>query len=237
MRLLIVEDEEDFAAPLARGLRSQGYAVDLAHDGEQGYELAMVNSYDLLILDLQLPGLDGLEVCKRLRENQRWMPIMMLTARGQPTDRVTGLDTGADDYLVKPFHFSELLARVRALLRRSMRVPDPALRCGDLTLDPVARVAQLSGEPLDLRVKEFAILEYLMRHQGEVVSQQDLLEHAWDDSANIFTSAVRVHINSLRRKIADDPDNPRYIETVYGLGYRLSAHRGVIQDIHIGGVS
>lgn len=221
MRLLIIEDEEDLAAALARGLRKQGYAVDIALDGEDGYELAEVNDYDLLILDLSLPGLDGLEVCRRLRAAQPALLILMLTARSLPNERVIGLDLGADDYLIKPFHFDELLARLRALLRRDIRVRNPVLRCDDLTLDPTARVVCIGGCRLELTAREFDILEYLMRHPDQVVSQQELLEHVCDITANAFTNAVRVHINSLRRKLGDDADKPRYIETVVGKGYRL----------------
>jgi len=218
---LIVEDELDLANALARGLRQQGYAVDIAADGEQGWELAEVNDYDLLILDLNLPGMDGLEVCRRLRSSRPRLLILMLTARGRLADRVRGLDLGADDYLVKPFHFEELAARVRALLRRDLRVREPLLQWGDLKLDPAARIAWQSNHRLELTRKELGILEYLMRHPGEVISQEELLEHVWDVEADPFTNTVRVHFHSLRRKIGDDATVPRYIETVVGQGYRL----------------
>lgn len=221
MRLLIIEDESDLANALARGLCRQGYAVDIASDGEQGWELAEVNDYDLLVLDLNLPGMDGLEICRRLRSSRPRLLILMLTARGQPKDRVTGLDLGADDYLVKPFHFGELVARVRALLRRDMRAREPLLQWGDLKLDPTTRIAWQGNRPLALTRKELAILEYLMRHPGEVISQEALLEHVWDAQVNPFTNVVRVHINSLRRKLGDNASAPRYIETVVGQGYRL----------------
>jgi DNA-binding response OmpR family regulator len=191
MRVLIVEDEVDLANAIAKGLRKQGYAVDIAFDGELGWEMAEINDYDLLILDLNLPRLHGLEVCRRLRATQPRLPILMLTARSQPNQRIEGLDLGADDYLVKPFHWGELMARVRALLRRSIQGTRVMLRCGDLTLDPVTQVAELGNRQLQLTGKEFSILEYLMRHQGEVIGQQELLEHIWDDSANAFTNAVR----------------------------------------------
>ncbi len=221
MRLLIVEDELDLANALARGLRRQGYAVDIALDGEQGWELAEVNDYDLLILDLNLPGMDGLEVCRRLRASRPRLLILMLTARSRPDERVTGLDLGADDYLVKPFHFEELAARVRALLRRDLRVREPLLQWGDLKFDPAARIAWQSNHRLELTRKELGILEYLMRHPGEVISREELLEHVWDAEADPFTNTVRVHLHSLRRKIGDDATAPRYIETVAGQGYRL----------------
>ncbi len=224
MRLLIVEDEADLAHALAKGLRRQGYAVDLAFDGMQGLELAEVNDYDLLILDLNLPEMDGLEVCRSLRADQLSMLILILTARGQPDQRIAGLDLGADDYLVKPFHFGELTARVRALLRRDMRVRSPLLQYKDLKLDSTARVVWQDKRRLEFTAKEFGIIEYLLRHQGEIVSQETLLEHVWDMQANPLTNTVRVHINSLRRKLEDMAETPRYIETIVGQGYRLSQY-------------
>jgi DNA-binding response OmpR family regulator len=221
MRLLIVEDEHDLATALARGLRQQGYAVDIAVDGEQGWELAEVNDYDLLILDLNLPGMDGLEVCRRLRASKPGLLALMLTARSRLTDKVIGLDTGADDYLVKPFHFGELAARVRALLRRDLRVREPTLLVGDLKLDPVGRTAWQGKRRLELTSRELAILEYLMRHPGEVISQEELIEHVWGEEVDLFTGSVRVHIHSLRRKLGDRVECSRYIETVVGQGYRL----------------
>jgi DNA-binding response OmpR family regulator len=221
MRLLVIEDEPDLAEGLARGLRQQGYAVDVAYDGLQGWELGITNEYDLLILDLNLPEMDGLEVCRRVRASRPALLILMLTARSGPDERVAGLDLGADDYLVKPFHFGELVARIRALLRRDMRARTPLLHYRDLKLDPLARVAWLGKRRLELTGKEFGILEYLMRHQGEVVSQEALLEHVWDRQANPLTNTVRVHINSLRRKLEDMVETPSYIETCIGHGYRL----------------
>jgi DNA-binding response OmpR family regulator len=223
MRLLIVEDERDIAHALVRGLQREGYAVDLAEDGEQGWQLAGVNEYDLLILDLNLPVMDGLEVCRRLRAERPSLLILMLTARSQPDERVLGLDYGADDYMVKPFHFAELTARVRALLRRDMRMRSPLLQYADLKLDPTARVVWQQNRRLNLTGKEYGILEYLIRHQGEVISQETLLEHVWDMQANPLTNTVRVHINSLRRKLEDTAETPRYIETIINQGYRLGA--------------
>lgn len=221
MRLLLVEDEIDIASALATGLRRQGYAVDSAGDGQQALELANVTDYDLLILDLNLPNMDGLEVCRRLRASCPSLLVLMLTARSQPQERVIGLDTGADDYLVKPFHFVELVARVRALLRRDVRTRTPLLEYQDLKLDPVTHAAWQANRRLGLTNKEFGILEYLLRHQGEIVSQETLLEHVWDMQANPLTNTVRVHMNSLRRKLGDVAETPRYIETVIGQGYRL----------------
>jgi DNA-binding response OmpR family regulator len=221
MKILIIEDEQDLANALARGLRGQGYAVDIALEGEQGCYLAEVNDYDLLILDLNLPDVDGLEVARRLRASQPRLLILMLTARSRPEERVVGLDVGGDDYLVKPFHFEELAARVRALLRRDMRVREPIISCGDLKLDQAGRVAWQGNRRLELTRKEFAVLEYLMRRPGEVVSQEQLLEHVWGAEMDPFTNVVRVHINSLRRKLGDSCENPRYIRTLVGQGYEL----------------
>ncbi len=227
MRLLVVEDELDIAHAVAKGLRQQGYAVDVAYDGEQGWKLAEVNEYDLLILDLNLPEMDGLELCRRLRASRPSLLILMLTARSLPDERVTGLEQGADDYLVKPFYFAELTARIRALLRRDMRVRTPLLQFKDLKLDPTARVVWQDNHRLELTSKEFGILEYLLRHQGEIISQETLLEHVWDMQANPLTNTVRVHINSLRRKLEDVAEMPRYIETIIGQGYRLGIPNGL----------
>jgi len=221
MRILIVEDELDLANALARGLRQKGYAVDIAVNGEEGWELGQINEYDLAILDLNLPKLDGMEVCKRLRSSKPKMLILMLTARSRLEDKIIGLDLGADDYLVKPFHFEELTARIRALLRRDLRVREPILHAGDLKVDPASRIAWQGKRRLELTAKEFAILEYLMRHPGEVVSQEELIEHVWNEDVNLFTASVRVHIHSLRRKLGDSVDCPQYIETIAGIGYRL----------------
>lgn len=221
MRLLVIEDEEDLVQALARGLRQEGYAVDVAFDGLSGLNLALINEYDLLILDLNLPEMDGLEICHRLRSTRPELLILMLTARSGPMERVVGLDMGADDYLIKPFLFAELTARVRALLRRDVRVRSPLLGYKDLQMDPTARVVWLGKRRLDLTGKELGILEYLLRHQGEIISQEALLEHVWDMKANLLTNTVRVHINSLRRKLEDMADTPQYIETIIGQGYRL----------------
>jgi DNA-binding response OmpR family regulator len=221
MRILIVEDELDLATALKRGLIQIGYAVDVAINGEQGWELGEINEYDLVILDLNLPEMDGLEVCRRLRANKPHVLILMLTARSRLEDKVKGLDLGADDYLIKPFHFEELEARIRALLRRDLRVREPVLCVGNLKLDTVGRKFWKEESRLELTRKEFAILEYLFRHPGEVISQEELIEHVWGEYVNPFTASVRVHLHSLRRKLGDSPENPRFIETVEGQGYRL----------------
>jgi DNA-binding response OmpR family regulator len=221
MRLLVIEDEPDIASALEKGLRQAGFAVDIAFDGERGTELALIYDYDLLILDLNLPEIDGLEVFRRIRADCPSLLILMLTARSKPDERVTGLDLGADDYLVKPFYFAELIARIRALLRRDMRIHSALLQYKDVKLDPTARVVWQGNRRLELTSKEFGILEYLLHHQGEIVSQEALLEHVWDMQTNPLTNTVRVHINSLRRKLEDVAETPRYIETIIGQGYRL----------------
>jgi DNA-binding response OmpR family regulator len=221
MRILIVEDELDLAAAIKKGLHQIGFTADIATTGEQGWLLGEVNDYDLAILDLNLPEIDGLELCRRLRVSKPQLLILMLTARSRLQDKVTGLNLGADDYLVKPFHFEELTARIQALLRRDLRVRAPVLKIGDLTLDPASRRFWQGKRPIELTRKEFSILEYLLRRPGEVISQEDLIEHVWGELANPFTGSVRVHISSIRRKLGDEAENPRYIETIPGEGYRL----------------
>jgi DNA-binding response OmpR family regulator len=220
MRILIVEDEKDLADSLAKGLRQQGYAADVAYDGESALSQTEINIYDLVILDLNLPKIDGMEVCRRIRSSGILTNIIMLTARTSLGDRISGLDQGADDYLVKPFHFTELLARIRALLRREVRPRYPILRIDDLILDPNALKGYFKNIELSLTVKEFAILEYLMRNAGRVISQEELLEHIWDDQANLFTHTIKVHIKNIRKKLkavgGDD-----LLSTVRGRGYRL----------------
>ena len=220
MRILITEDEKDLAEALARGMRQQGYAADIAYDGEEALVMAEVNDYDLIILDLNLPKIDGVEVCRRIRASGSPTGILMLTARSGLDDRVDGLDQGADDYMVKPFHFPELLARVRAILRREGEPRYPILRAGDLVLDPNAIKGYFRGSEIAFTTKEFAILEYLMRNAGRVVSQEELLEHVWNEDANLFTHTVKVHIKNIRKKlkIASAGD---LISTVKGRGYLL----------------
>lgn len=220
MRILVVEDEKDLADSLARGLRQQGYAADIAYDGEDALVLIEVNNYDLIILDLNLPKIDGMEVCQRIRGSGAPTSILILTARASLRDRVNGLDQGADDYLVKPFHFSELLARVRALLRREGKSGHPILRVGELVLDPNALKGFLKGIELALTIKEFAILEYLMRNTGRIVSQEELLEHVWDEQANIFSHTIKVHIKNIRKKL-DAVGGCGLLSTVKRRGYRL----------------
>ena len=218
MRILVVEDEKALADALAQGLSRQGYSVDVAYDGEAALDLAEINSYDLLVLDLNLPKVDGLEVCRRLRASGSSAGILMLTARSGLDDRVSGLDTGADDYLLKPFHFPELLARVRAILRRDGEHRNVILRDGDLVLDPNSMKVFLDETEIPLTTKEFAIFEYLMRNVGRVVSQEELLEHVWNDDTNMFTQTIKVHINNIRKKL-DAAGGSGRITTIKGRGY------------------
>jgi DNA-binding response OmpR family regulator len=223
MRVLVVEDEVDLADAVARGLRREGYAVDVAYDGEDALDKLSVNDYDVVCLDLNLPGADGIEVTRRLRA-ERHEPsaprVLMLTARDQPRDRVVGLDEGADDYLIKPFDFDELKARVRALLRRDAGRSGALMRVADLELDTARHEARRGGHELSLTPKEFSLLRYFMSRAGQVLSQEDLLEHVWDEHADPFTNTVRVTVMTLRRKLADSADG-QPIETVVGRGYRL----------------
>jgi DNA-binding response OmpR family regulator len=220
MRLLVVDDEVDLAEAVARGLRREGYAVDLAHDGGEALDKLAVNQYDLVCLDLTMPGVDGREVCRQIRDDPGVDPkprVLMLTARDSLEDRVAGLDDGADDYLVKPFAFPELSARVRSLLRRDAASSTAVLSIGELRLDTARHEAFRGERLLDLTAKEFSLLRYFMAHPGEVLSQETLLEHVWDENADPFTNTVRVTVGTLRRKVGE----PTLIETVIGSGYRL----------------
>ena len=223
VRLLVVDDEIDLAEAVARGLRREGYAVDVAVDGQEALDKAMVNAYDLICLDLTMPVVDGREVCRRLRADPTLDPqprVLMLTARDGLEDRVAGLDDGADDYLVKPFALPELAARVRTLLRRDRPATTAVLAVGDLTLDEARRVARRGDRVLELTPKEFALLRFFLLHPGQVLSQEVLLEHVWDEHADPFTNTVRVTVGTLRRKlVGEGEDSP--IETVIGAGYRL----------------
>jgi DNA-binding response OmpR family regulator len=224
MRLLVVEDEQDLAEAIALGLRREGYAVDVATDGHEALVKAAVHPYDLVCLDLNLPSVDGREVCRRLRGAERHDDepaprVLMLTARDAAADRIAGLDDGADDYLVKPFDFGELAARVRALLRREAGRSGAVVTVGELALDAARREVRRAGRRLDLTAKEFVLLRYFMARPGEVISEGELLAHVWDENANPYTKTVRVTIATLRRKLGE----PQPIETVIGAGYRLAA--------------
>ena len=222
MRILVVDDDRRLCAVIKRGLLEEAYAVDLAYDGEDGEYLAEVNPYDLIILDIMLPVKDGIEVCRELRAKKITTPILMLTAKDTVEDRVKGLDTGADDYLVKPFAFSELLARVRALLRREGTSRSPELRVGDLVLNTLTRHVRRGHRPIELTTKEYVILEYLMRHPKMVVTRTMIEEHAWDYDFDSLSNLVDVYIRRLRRKL-DTEGEDSLIQTVRGAGYRLKA--------------
>jgi two-component system, OmpR family, copper resistance phosphate regulon response regulator CusR len=220
MRILVVEDEPAAAAVLAKGLREHAYAVDVAADGSMALEHASVNDYDLIVLDVLMPGLDGLEVCRRLRADGMAVPILVLTARGEPDQRVEGLDVGADDYLAKPYHFPELLARIRALLRRGPALAASVFNIEDLTIDTRARRVQRGGRLIQLTTKEYALLEYLARRQGDVVGRADIAEHVWDDSFDPMSNLIEVYVQRLRRKI-DDGHHMKLLQTHRGAGYSL----------------
>ena len=222
MRVLVVDDDRRLCTVIKRGLLEEAYAVDLAYDGEEGEYLAEVNPYDLIILDIMLPKKDGIEVCQELRTKKVNTPILMLTAKDTVEDRVRGLDTGADDYLVKPFAFSELLARVRALLRREGMLKSPELRVGDLTLNTLTRQVWRGQKPIELTTKDYVILEYFMRHPNVVVTRTMIEEHAWDYNFDSLSNLVDVYIRRLRRKI-DTEGEDSLIQTVRGAGYRLKA--------------
>ena len=220
MRLLVVEDELKMAGLLRRGLEEEGYAVDVARNGTDAIWAGTENPYDAIVLDLMLPDVDGFEVCRRLREGDRWAPIIMLTARDGVTDRVRGLDVGADDYLVKPFSFSELLARLRALIRRGPGERPSVLRVDDVALDPASHRAWRGTVELTLTAREFALLDYLMRRAGQVLSRTQILEHVWDFGFDSDSNVVDVYIRYLREKV-DRPFGRASIETVRGTGYRF----------------
>lgn len=222
MRILVVEDDAVGAEVLARGLREHAYAVDIAGDGLAALEQAQINSYDLIVLDVMLPRLDGVEVCRRLRADGATVPILLLTARGGFDHRVEGLDAGADDYLPKPYHLPELLARIRALLRRGPALKSSVLAVADLAIDTRARRVTRGGRPVALTAKEYALLEYLARRAGEVVGRADIAEHVWDDSFDPMSNLIEVYIQRLRRRL-DDGHAVKLIQTRRGAGYSLQA--------------
>ena len=222
MRILVVEDEPAAASVLAKGLREHAYAVDIALDGRAALEQITGTDYDLVILDILLPRINGLDLCRQLRADAAAVPVLMLTARGGLEQRVEGLDAGADDYLSKPYHFPELLARVRALLRRGPAFEPAELSVDDLVVDTRARTVARGGVPLQLTTKEYALLEYLLRRKGQVVSRAEIAEHVWDDSFDPMSNLIEVYIQRLRRKI-DDGRAVKLIHTRRGAGYNLSA--------------
>jgi len=220
MRLLVVEDDKKVAGFLARGLKEENYAVDVCRSGDDALYMAQVNPYDAVILDVMLPGKDGFTVCRNLRENGILTPVIMLTAKDTLDDKITGLTEGADDYLTKPFSFEELLARIRAMLRRSQDYKTKALRVADLELDPLRRLVTRAGRKIALTGKEYALLEYLMRNRGRVLSQTMIIEHVWDMNYEGAGNVVNVYINRLRGKIDQDAQ-VKLIKTVRGHGFLI----------------
>lgn len=221
MRILLVEDERRLSDAIKKGLWEQSFAIDQAFDGQEGQYLAETESYDLIILDVMLPKIDGLNVCKYLRQKQITTPILMLTAKSQTTDKVMGLDSGADDYLTKPFEFSELRARIAALIRRSAKQPEPIINIGDLLIDPLTHSVTRGNRKINLTPKEFAILEFLGRHRDEVVTRTQITEHTWDYNFDSMSNVVDVFMATLRRKIDKDA-KVKLIRTVHGVGYQLT---------------
>ena len=223
-KVLIVEDDEAMSVALRDGFQYEGYAVTLATDGEAGLRLAGAESPDLILLDVMLPKITGLDICKKLRGDGNAVPIIMLTARGQEIDKVLGLKLGADDYVTKPFGFMELMARVEAVLRRcsGQAAPVETCRFGDVAIDFKAHEARKGGELLDLSPREFQLLAYFIQHRGEVVTREQLLDTVWDYNAIPFTRTVDMHIAKLRKKIEDNPSDPRHLVTVHRLGYKFT---------------
>lgn len=222
MRILVIEDEHRIANTIKKGLEQERYAVDVAYSGDEGFDLASSEDYDVIILDLMLPQMDGLTICQELRKKQIHTPILILTARGQVEDKVTGLDTGADDYLTKPFSFEELLARTRALTRRPKTAIAAVLTVEDLKLDPQQFSIRRSGKTIQLSNKEFSLLEYLMRHPKKILTKKQIISHVWDYEADVLPNTVEVYIRNLRNKI-DEPfkNSKNLIKTVRGFGYKI----------------
>ena len=220
MRILLVEDEPRMAQAVAKGLREHAYAVDIAEDGNDALAQASINNYDLILLDVLLPGRDGFEVCRALRARGDATPVLMLTARATVDDRITGLDAGADDYLTKPYSFRELLARVRALLRREPQLLPAQLEVDNLVVDSLSHKVTRADQSIDLTAKEYALLEYLARHAGQLVSRAQIAEHVWDDSFEPFSNTIEVYMNRLRKKI-DEQHSVKLLHTRRGEGYIL----------------
>lgn len=223
MRILVVEDEHKIANGIKKGLMHESYAVDLAYSGNDGYDLVTTEHYDVIILDLMLPGMDGISLCEKIRQQNIQTPILILTAKGQLDDKVEGLNSGADDYLTKPFAFAELLARVRALTRRPAQNTGTVLKIADLTLDTIKFEVKRAGKLIPLSQKEFALLEFLLRHQSSLVTKDQIINHVWDYDADVLPNSVEVYILHLRNKIDKAfKGKPPLIQTVRGFGYKIS---------------
>jgi DNA-binding response OmpR family regulator len=225
VRVLVVEDEVRLAEALQMGLQAEGFTADVAHDGEQGLHLAVERPYDAVVLDVMLPKLNGYRVCQRLRAAGNWVPVLMLSAKDGEYDQAEGLDVGADDYMVKPFSYVVLVARLRALIRRGAPARPAVLLAGDLGLDPAKHEVRRGGQPIELTPREFALLEYLMRRRDEVVAKQDILEHVWDAHYDGDPNVVEVYVGYLRRKV-DAPFGRHSLQTIRGAGYRLTGDGG-----------
>ncbi len=224
MRILVAEDEQTLCTTIAKGLRLDGYEVDTSFSGSSAWDMALSENYDLIILDLNLPGMDGMEVLRNIREEDTETKILILSARGQLQDKIDGLDGGANDYLCKPFHFEELEARVRSLTRRRVIQNNLILECGELSLDTRARIALARGTEIHLTRKELGLLEYLILHQGRPVSQEELIQHVWDESVNSFSNSIRVHISALRKKLKAALGYDPVVNRV-GQGYTIGAYQ------------
>jgi DNA-binding response OmpR family regulator len=222
MRILVVEDEHKIANSLKKGLEQESYAVDVVYTGTDGYDYGMSDEYDVIVLDRLLPGIDGLTICQKLREKNIHTPILMLTAKGQIDDRVEGLNAGADDYLTKPFAFSELLARVKALTRRPQKTSGAVLRLADLQLNTITYEVTRGGKEIKLSGKEFALLEYLLRHANKIITKDQIINHVWDYDSSVLPNSVEVYIRHLRNKIDDPFPKSPLIHTVRGFGYKIS---------------
>lgn len=222
MRILVIEDEHKIAQAIKKGLEQENYAVDATFDGETGLDLASTESYDTIILDRMLPGMDGIEICKTLRKNKIHTPVLLLTAKAQLSDKVEGLDSGADDYLVKPFAFEELLARIRALTRRPKDTMSQVLQVADLALNTTTYTITRGEKPIRLSSKEYALLEYLMRHPQQILTKDQIIAHVWNYDADVLPNTVEVYIGYLRQKI-DKPfaEKPSLIHTIRGFGYKI----------------
>ncbi|MDQ3099365.1 MAG: response regulator transcription factor [bacterium] len=221
MRILLIEDEHKIAAAIKKGLEQENLAVDLAYDGNEGFELSESESYDVIILDRMLPGIDGLKIAQKLSAEKNHTPILMLTAKGQLSDRVEGLNSGVDDYLVKPFAFEELLARVKALLRRPKDTIGTTLKIGNLSLNTITYSIKRNDTAIQLSSKEYALLEYLMRHPNQILTKEQIIAHVWDYDADILPNTVEVYIGYLRNKIDRPFKNTTLIHTVRGFGYKM----------------